>query len=339
MKKIYNALVIILFSTTSINFVTARVRSPQEQQAQQQQKTIVEDTKKLKAELKKAKAAKTAEQKKKAEQDIYTTAQRLLLDLKDERSYMGDIYSGYTEKQVIKARANIEELVPIKQTLENTIKKQQAELDEMTDKGWIFNSTKSGKEKEYEKLSLLLTKNKNALKRIDGAIRGQSIIAGEAWSNAFLALGAATAATTLLTGAAVYVYGGTAALAGVTSAASTVYKKGQEAATWVKGAGVGTWDRATWLAEYGRAAADALSSLRDRYLITRKLLSDAQMAVEDAQKFYDQLGEDADTEERETAKEDIKIKQATLKIAKKQETFARKRKEDYEKSLRAKSKK
>lgn len=339
MKKIYNTLVIILFSTTSINFINAKVRSQQTQQAQQQQKTMVKDTKKLEADLKKAKTAKTPAQKKQAEQKIYNTAQQLLLDLKDERSYIGDIYSGYTPTQVAKARATIEKLVPIKQKLEKTIENQLDELDAMTDKGRIYNSIKSEKKGEYEKLSLLLTKNKNALKRIDGAIRGQKIIAGEAWSNAFLTLSTAIAATTLLTGAVIYTYGGTAALTTATTVGTTVLNKLKNAKKWVGDTVASNWERAKLVAEYGSAAAATLGLLTEGYLKAKEYHRIAQMAADDAEAIYNHLSDDASPEDREIATADLNNTKIALQAAKKQEELALVKKQRYERDLQAKSKK
>ncbi len=151
-------------------------------------KDLKVETKNLQTQLAKAAKATTPVEKKVAQEDAYKAAQTLLTSLKGERTLMNDVYSGYDTTQINTARAQLLKLEQMKTKLVEELAKKQAAIDPLTDKGYIWNAAKPGKETEYNKLSLEITKLQNILARIDASISDQNIIAGDEWSKAYKAL-------------------------------------------------------------------------------------------------------------------------------------------------------
>ena len=185
-------------------------------EAQANTQELRQDTQKLKDAMKKVEQAKTPEAKKDAEIAAYQQADNLLAELKEERTYMGDLVSGYSEQQITAARANVDKLTAIKKKIEEDIKKQEVALADVANKGFFTWSALPGKEKEYNALELSINKAKNNLARVQKAINSQKVIAGQAWSNAYTTL----LATGIITAGALYATGG---IAGLTAAPGALY--------------------------------------------------------------------------------------------------------------------
>jgi hypothetical protein len=295
MKNIINTTLaaIVFAATTPYNLEAKRMRVQPTVVTEQ----IKIDTKKLEAELKKMGQAKTNAEKEKAKKDVYQAAQELLVDLKEERSLVGDVVSGYSETQIKKARANLEKLYLIQTKVSTTIQKKEIDLAKITEQGWIWNSPVLGKEKDYEALSLNLTKLKGALTRIDRAIRNQKVIAGEEWSNAFRILlssgligTAAIAADIALTGGA-----GTSLVAGKVA---TLTKTGVAASTgWLKEKGKIGLEWTKWVGNYGLTAAGTLLTLYTTLSNYYGIYQLAKLGYDQAVITYKELNPNATQEE------------------------------------------
>jgi hypothetical protein len=246
MKKIMKAvsifaLVVITTSTPNLSAIHRKNRQQQAHRARQQQfksnqqkqlqqisasqkqmlaqnsKNLVDDTKALDKKIQTINNTKNPQEKESAKEDIYELALKLLADLKEERSLTHDIYHGYTETQVLLARKNIEKLAPMEIKITKELEKKKTERAPLATENMLWrNSALPGKETEYDKLSLDITKLENQLKRIKSAIKDQNTVAGERWSKAYIALCTAGAVVSIALGADIILYGGshTAALAG-----------------------------------------------------------------------------------------------------------------------------
>lgn len=202
-------------------------------------KEIKQDTKALEKALKESEKAKTAQEKAAAQKTAYELAQDLLADLKEERTLIGDIYSGYTPQQITKARRAIARLEPLRKKVVADLAQKERDLKDVTDKGWLWNGPKPLKEKEYDLLSIEVNKLKKVLARIDGKISDQKVIAGDEWSNAFRALVAAGVITTAAVGTDLILTGGATTAALPSKAAALASSAG----SWTKEKAIALWNK------------------------------------------------------------------------------------------------
>jgi len=204
MKKIINlcATLLLLFVATHTMHARRIMYPPR---ATQIKRTITNNSKKLESDLSKVEKAKTPQAKEEAKQDAMKAAQALLENLEEERSLIGDVVTGYSTTQVEIARKKIGVLSPLQERLKANIALLEEKLAPITDKGWLWNAAVKGKEQEYALLTTRINKLNETLKKVDRAIRNQSVIAGDEWSNAFrllFASGIVLGADFLVTGGA-----------------------------------------------------------------------------------------------------------------------------------------
>lgn len=267
MKKMINLVIITIISTAMINTIEARIAKsnlpPKSKLTQQtstttspkpSQKaiTIKKNTKKLYSEIETAKKTKTPYEQKQAEQNATETALELLKDL-EERSLLGDVVTGYSEKQIINAKSKLKQLYPLQIQLSENINSLEKKLDSVTDKGWIWNAPSPGKEKEYNYFTKKLDKQKDSLKKVNRAIRNQTVITGQEWSNAFRAL--LVGAVTL--GIDKIIFGG----AGMTTLGSYA----TQGTGMLAGSLVNSWYYLKILGTHGMQAASMALSLKKTY--------------------------------------------------------------------------
>jgi len=302
-KKIMNMAFIAIASIAMISTMQARFVTYPTPTTKQQ---ITSNTKNFESTIRDVKKAQTPEEKQQAKENAIEAAQELLKDL-EERSVVGDVITGYSEKQRDNAKAKLKLLEPLQIRLNKNIELLEKRLATVTDKGWIWNAPLSGKDKEYNIITARLNKLKESLKKVDRAIRNQSVIAGKEWSNAFRAL--VTGAVAL--GIDKIVFGG----AGVTAAGSYAGQAAgmlktagtgalSTAGTWLKEKGTTGWEYTKIVAKHGMRAASILLTLYTKY-------SDANAIYTTALSAYKRITDDPSTtpENRELAKNDMIQKQ------------------------------
>jgi len=247
MKKIIMmTLVTFTLSVTVMNSINAARRTQQKQSSQsrrvqrkkpttakESKQQIKEDTKALEQKVEAVQKAETPVAKAIARKSAYQAAQDLLADLKDERSFMSDVYSGYKPAQVEKARKELKALYLRQKDVTDDLEKNKQDLAKVTDEGYLWNSAMPGKEEEYNQLSLEVTKLKNISTRINRDIRNRKVIAGEEWSNAFRALvGSGVIGAAFLTGDLALTGGANTVALGGKAAALAAAGKDKAIAAW-----------------------------------------------------------------------------------------------------------
>jgi hypothetical protein len=313
MKKITHIMLSIISIISIANnleakYITYKKKAP----ATETNRQIKQDTKALEQKLNEIKRAKNNAAKENAQQDAYQAAQALMVDLNEERSLLNDVYSGYTPTQIKKARIALAKLYPMQKKVADAITKKENDLAKITDKGFFWNAALPGKEKEYDAISLEITKLKNASQRLDRIIRNHKVIAGDEWSNAYRALVSAGVIATTAAGIDLILYGGAGtsmALSKASALAGSIGPKATAAGAWLTEKGITSWEWTKWVAQYGFAAASALLTL-DKYY------KNAESAYLIAEQAYKQLSPTAAPQERARTENNLKEAEANYKAAK-----------------------
>ncbi len=114
-------------------------------------------------------------------QELLSAAEALLARPRAERTWKGDLYSGYTKQQELNARILLSELDPMLDQVYKAMKLKEKESRSLKEVFFI----KPGKEKEYAALSLEITKLKDMLARLRKVFDDQIIIAGIEFSKTY----------------------------------------------------------------------------------------------------------------------------------------------------------
>jgi ribosomal protein S8 len=182
MKKgiqiIFIALVLTIATTADAKIMRKRATSTS-MKTQSSAREISKATDTLKNAVKDIQNA-PADEKKIARQEANDAVANLLATL-HERTWMGDL-RGYSEEQVKAAGKKLELLYAEEKNLDNQIKAQQLKIDEMTDKGWLWNAPKENRKEEHKEASTELQNLKNKHAKVKSAIRSEEVVAGKAYA-------------------------------------------------------------------------------------------------------------------------------------------------------------
>ena len=288
----------------------------QEAQINQQ---IKQETKSLEQAVAQQKKATTPEQKAIAQKNIDVLAEELLASVADKRSWEQDIYSGYEKTQMDRAKLAIPKLEGMSKKLTEILEKKEELLARVTDKGWIFNSAKKGKEIEYKALSEEVKKLKDALAKVDRSLRNQRVIAGQEWANAYRALVAAGVIGGGAAAANVALYGSAGIVGQTAIAAKTTIGAGlSSTASWIKEKGGDTSNLAMWTIKFGASTAGALLSLQQAYKAAETVYSLALLAYNTAFGEYNEKNPNATPQERDAA---LAVEKARADLKAKEDKF------------------
>jgi hypothetical protein len=145
----------------------------------------------------------------KTEEELIVDAQDVLKTIPEERTYLNDIVTGYSQDQKEAAKDIFRRLAAQEKIIKFLTTEKEKALSLLSEKGWFGRTyPKAEKEEEYAETKEELNELKELLSKIQKNMRDQAIIAGEKWSTAFK-LGVASTLTIVAVGGGAYALGTT----------------------------------------------------------------------------------------------------------------------------------